>query len=50
MAFNPLEERGIPIDKQLRNWSELNVAPYDKNAGRKMATPSPGLFRMLTHA
>ena len=30
MAFNPLEEKGIPIDKQLRNWSELAVAPYDK--------------------
>ena len=29
MAFNPLKERGIPIEKQLRNWSELNVAPYD---------------------
>lgn len=32
MAFNPLAEKGIPIDKQLRNWSELNVEPYDKNA------------------
>jgi hypothetical protein len=32
MAFNPLAEKGIPIDKQLRNWSELNVQPYDKNA------------------
>jgi hypothetical protein len=30
MAFNPLAEKGIPIDKQLRNWSELNVQPYDK--------------------
>jgi rubrerythrin len=30
MAFNPLSERGIPLDKQLRNWSELNVQPYDK--------------------
>jgi hypothetical protein len=28
MAFNPLHERGIPLEKQLRNWSELNVAPY----------------------
>lgn len=27
-SFNPLKERGIPIDKQLRNWSELNVKPY----------------------
>lgn len=29
MGFNPLQERGIPIDRQLRNWSELNVAPYN---------------------
>ena len=31
MSFNPLEERGIPLDRQLRNWSELNVKPYNKN-------------------
>jgi hypothetical protein len=31
MAFNPLEHRGIPLDQQLRNWSELNVEPYDKD-------------------
>lgn len=30
MAFNPLEERGIPLEKQLRNWQELNIKPYDK--------------------
>ncbi|HEX2317334.1 MAG TPA: hypothetical protein VHJ17_26555 [Thermomonospora sp.] len=29
MAFNPLEHRGIPLDRQLRNWSELNVEPLD---------------------
>jgi hypothetical protein len=29
-VFNPLEERGIPIEKQLRTWRELNVDPYDK--------------------
>lgn len=29
MSFNPLTERGIPLEKQLRNWSELNVTPYD---------------------
>lgn len=28
MSFNPFHERGIPLDKQLRNWSELNVQPY----------------------
>src|SRR3712207_3461083 len=30
MPFNPLEQQGIPLDQQLRNWSELNVDPYDK--------------------
>ncbi|PZG18287.1 hypothetical protein [Nonomuraea aridisoli] len=29
MTFNPLRERGIPLDKQLRNWRELNVTPTD---------------------
>jgi len=29
MTFNPLRERGIPLERQFRNWSELNVAPYD---------------------
>ncbi len=28
MSFNPLTERGIPLEKQFRNWSELNVTPY----------------------
>lgn len=31
MSFNPLEERGIPLEKQFRNWSELNVQPYDRD-------------------
>ena len=31
MTFNPLQEKGIPIDDQLRNWRELNVEPYDKD-------------------
>ena len=30
MSFNPLEERGIPVEEQLRSWSELNTEPYDK--------------------
>jgi hypothetical protein len=30
MSFNPLQERGVPLDKQLRNWAELNIAPYRK--------------------
>ncbi|GGO57272.1 hypothetical protein GCM10012287_52770 [Streptomyces daqingensis] len=29
MSFNPLEQRGIPLDRQVRNWRELNVAPLD---------------------
>lgn len=29
MGFNPLTEKGIPLDKQLRTYSELNVQPYD---------------------
>ncbi|GAB6058907.1 hypothetical protein [Desulfonatronum parangueonense] len=32
MSFNPLQEKGIPLEKQLRNWSELNVKPYDKQS------------------
>lgn len=30
MPFNPFQEKGILLDRQLRNWSELNVKPYDK--------------------
>jgi len=30
MTFNPFAEKGIPLDRQLRNWSELNSKPYDK--------------------
>ncbi|WP_262706345.1 MULTISPECIES: hypothetical protein [Streptomyces] len=29
MSFNPLEQRGIPLDRQIRNWRELDVAPID---------------------
>ncbi|MET8179331.1 hypothetical protein [Streptomyces sp. NPDC005336] len=29
MPFNPLEQRGIPLDRQLRTWRELDVAPID---------------------
>lgn len=32
MAFNPFEEKGIPIEKQFRSFAELNVEPYDKMA------------------
>lgn len=30
MGFNPFKEKGMPIEKQLTNWSKLNVKPYDK--------------------
>ncbi|MBB5957989.1 hypothetical protein FHS29_004597 [Saccharothrix tamanrassetensis] len=29
MSFNPLEHRGIPLDRQVRNWRELDVEPID---------------------
>ncbi|WP_084963396.1 hypothetical protein [Thermoactinospora rubra] len=29
MTFNPLQERGIPLDRQVRTWRELNVTPLD---------------------
>ncbi|MFI7114046.1 hypothetical protein ACIBK9_47555 [Nonomuraea sp. NPDC050227] len=29
MAFDPLQERGIPLDEQLRDWRELDVSPID---------------------
>lgn len=31
MAFNPFQEKGMPIEKQFRSWEQLNVTPYDKN-------------------
>jgi hypothetical protein len=30
--MNPLEQKGIAPEQQLRNWSELNVEPFDKLA------------------
>jgi len=30
MGFDPLEQRGIPVEEQFRNWTELNTEPYDK--------------------
>ncbi|MCE7078957.1 hypothetical protein [Streptomyces sp. ST2-7A] len=29
MPFNPLEQQGIPLDRQIRNWRELDVTPFD---------------------
>src|SRR5437764_7223089 len=32
MTFDPLAERGMPVDSQFRTWSELNGEPYNKLA------------------
>jgi hypothetical protein len=32
MAFNPLKEKGIPLEKQIREWSKINLKPYDKKS------------------
>lgn len=31
MSFNPIEQSGIPLEKQFKNWSQMNVTPVDKN-------------------
>ena len=30
MTFNPLKEKGMPIEKQLRNWHQIVAKPYKK--------------------
>ena len=30
MTFNPLEEKGMPLEKQLRNWHQVIAKPYKK--------------------
>ena len=30
MAFDPMKEKGIPLDKQLRSWGELAGDQYEK--------------------
>ncbi|HEX5741296.1 MAG TPA: hypothetical protein VFY17_07045 [Pilimelia sp.] len=32
VSFNPLTERGIALEDQVRNWRELDVAPIDPDA------------------
>jgi hypothetical protein len=32
MGFNPLTERGMPVESRLRDWRWLNSVPYDKLA------------------
>lgn len=31
MSFNPLKEKGIPVEKQIRNWHEITKKPFNKN-------------------
>lgn len=31
MSFNPLKEKGIPVEKQLRSWPEITKKPFNKN-------------------
>jgi hypothetical protein len=31
MEFNPLKEKGMPLEKQLRQWEKLNTKPYSKD-------------------
>lgn len=31
MSMNPLDEKGIPLERQLRSWPELAAKPYDKH-------------------
>jgi hypothetical protein len=33
MSFNPLEQKGVPVDEQFRSWRELNVDPVDIEGG-----------------
>ncbi len=30
MSFNPLKEKGMPFEKQLRNWTQITGQPYNK--------------------
>jgi len=30
MTFNPLKEKGLPLEKQLRNWHQIVANPYKK--------------------
>ncbi len=31
MTFNPLQEKGIPLEKQLRSWHDVVKRPFDKH-------------------
>ncbi|MFI7504459.1 hypothetical protein ACIBVL_39470 [Streptomyces sp. NPDC049687] len=40
MTFNPLEQRGIPLDRRLRSRRELNVQPIDPDRCSKRSWAS----------
>ena len=31
MTFNPLKEKGTPLEKQLRSWHDIARRPFNKN-------------------
>lgn len=31
MGFNPLKEKGVPLEEQFKSWDEVNVKPFDKH-------------------
>jgi len=33
MTFNPLDQKGVPVEEQFRSWRELNVTPVDIEGG-----------------
>ena len=41
MSFNPLDQTGIPVEEQFRNWSELNIDAVRQAHGRSVH-PHPG--------
>jgi hypothetical protein len=43
VAFNPLEQQGIPLDRRVRNWRELNVEPTARQLYQETG-PSDGQF------
>ncbi|NLF29806.1 MAG: hypothetical protein GX591_02825 [Planctomycetes bacterium] len=30
MGFNPLDEKGLPLDQQILEWDEANIEPFDR--------------------
>lgn len=47
MAFNPLQEKGTPIEKQIRSWAQIVQEPYDKDTVDPMTRVSQILLNGL---